>query len=64
VRYWRASSRRVGDESTIPTELHARIERMTQDLDPFVSEPIARAITRCSGLLGELDRSREDLDHE
>jgi hypothetical protein len=59
--------RRVGERIDDPAgELHPLIERMTQALEPFVSEPIARAII--ADALGTYWASwigrREDLDHD
>jgi hypothetical protein len=58
--------RRVGGRiDDPPGELHPLIERMTQVLEPFVSDPIARAII--ADALGTYWASwigrREDLDH-
>jgi hypothetical protein len=59
--------RRVGGPiDDPPRELHPLIERMTQALEPFVSDPIARAII--ADALGTYWASwigrREDLDHD
>jgi hypothetical protein len=59
--------RGVGGQVEDPAhELHPLIERMTQALEPFVSNPIARAII--ADALGTYWASwvgrREDLDHE
>jgi hypothetical protein len=60
-------NQRVGGQVEDPThELHPLIERMAQALEPFVSNPIARAII--ADALGTYWASwvgrREDLDHE